>query len=116
TVEMLRRFIQKACRRRRAHAGVVVVGVPTEATVVERRALEEACRFAGARHAHLIERPMAAAIGAGLPVAEGAGSLVVDIGGGTTEAALISLGEIVAWQSIRVGGDDLDQAIVKHLK
>jgi rod shape-determining protein MreB and related proteins len=113
--EMLRRFIQKACRSRRAHPRIVVVGVPSGATGVEKRAVEEACLSAGARHAYLIEEPLAAAIGAGLPVAEAAGSLVVDIGGGTSEVALISLGEIVAWQSIRVGGDELDEAIIKHL-
>ena len=114
--EMLRRFFRKVYRSRRARPRVVVVGVPSGATGVERRAAAEACLSAGARRAYLIEEPLAAAIGAGLPVAELAGSLVVDIGGGTSEIAVISLGEIVAWQSIRVGGDELDEAIIKHLK
>jgi rod shape-determining protein MreB and related proteins len=94
----------------------MVVGVPIGATWVERRAVEEVCRFAGASEAHLIEEPMVAAIGAGLPVHAPVGSLVVDIGGGITEVALISLGEVVAWRSIPVGGDDFDEAIIKHVK
>jgi rod shape-determining protein MreB and related proteins len=114
-VEMLRRFKRSVCRSRRAHPRMVV-GVPSGATDVGRRAVHEACLSAGASEANLIEGPMAAAIGAGLPVAEAVGSLVVDIGGGITEVALISLREIVAWRSIPVGGDDLDAAIVKHLR
>jgi rod shape-determining protein MreB len=94
----------------------MVMGVPRDATSVEKRAAKEACLSAGARHAFLLKAPMAAAIGAGLPVDQAAGSLVVDIGGGTCEAALISLGEIVVSRSIRVGGDDFDEAITKHLK
>jgi rod shape-determining protein MreB len=94
----------------------VVVCVPSGVTGVEKRAVEEACLSAGARQAYLIEEPMAAAIGAGLPVAEPTGSMVVDIGGGTTEVAVISLGGIVVSQSIRVGGDELDEAIVAHCK
>jgi rod shape-determining protein MreB and related proteins len=116
TEEMLRRFIRAVYRSRRAHPRTVVVGVPHGATGVEKRAAEEACSSAGARHTRLIEEPLAAAIGAGLPVADLAASLVVDIGGGTSEAAVISLGEIVASQSIRVGGDELDEAIVRHLR
>ena len=85
-------------------------------TGVEKRAVEEACLSAGARKAYLIEEPMAAAIGAGLPVAEPTGSLIVDIGGGTTEVAVISLGGIVVSQSIRIGGDELDEALVGHCK
>jgi rod shape-determining protein MreB and related proteins len=116
TEEMLRRFIRKVYGSRRAHPRRVVVGVPSGATGVEKRAVEEACLSAGVRHADLIEEPIAAAIGAGLPVGDAVGSLVVDIGGGTSEAAVISLGGIVVSQSIRVGGDELDQAIVKHLR
>jgi len=114
--EMLWRFFRKIYRSRGARPRVVVMGVPRGATSVERRAAEEACLSAGARRAYLIEEPLAAAIGAGLPVAELTGSLVMDIGGGTSEIAVISLGEIVAWQSIRIGGDELDRAIVKHLR
>jgi rod shape-determining protein MreB len=115
-VEMLQRFIRKACRRRRVHPHLLVAGVPTGATSVERRAVQEACLAAGVRDTRLIEEPMAAAIGAGLPVADPAGSLVVDFGGGTTEVALISLGEMVVWQSIRHGAEQLDEAIVRYLK
>jgi rod shape-determining protein MreB len=114
--EMLRRFFRKAFRSRRARPRAVVLGVPSGATKLEKQAAEEVCLAAGARRAYLIEEPLAAAIGAGLPVAELTGSLVVDIGGGTSEAAVISLGEIVTWGSIRVGGNELDEAIVKHLK
>jgi len=113
--EMLARFRRKACRRRRAHPRMVVA-VPSGATGVARRAVQEACRSAGAGEVHLIEEPMAAAIGAGLPVAQAVGSLIVDIGGGTTEVALISLGEIVASRSLPVGGDEFDVSIVKHLR
>jgi rod shape-determining protein MreB len=114
--EMLRRFYRKVLRCRRARPRAVVVGVPSGATKLEKRAAEEVCMAAGARRAYLIEEPLAAAIGAGPPVAELTGSLVVDIGGGTSEAAVISLGEIVTCGSIRVGGGELDEAIVKHLK
>src|SRR5437870_6364565 len=93
----------------------VVLCVPSGITKVEREAVEEATMAAGARSVSLIEEPLAAAIGAGLPVAEPQGSMIVDIGGGTTEVAVLSLGEIVAWQSIRVGGYELDEAIVRHL-
>lgn len=114
-VEMLHRFSRSVCRSRRVHPRMVV-GVPSGATGLARRTLHEACLSAGASGAHLIEAPVAAAIGAGLPVAEAVGSLVVDVGGGVTEVALISLREIVAWRSIPVGGDDFDAAIIKHLK
>jgi rod shape-determining protein MreB and related proteins len=93
-----------------------VVCVPSGVTGVEKRAVEEACLGAGAREAYLIEEPMAAAIGSGLPVSEPTGSLIVDIGGGTTEVAVISLGDIVVSQSIRVGGDEMDDAIVNFCK
>jgi rod shape-determining protein MreB len=94
----------------------VVVCVPSGVTGVEKRAVEEACLSAGARQAYLIEEPMAAAIGAGLPVGEPTGNMVVDIGGGTSEVAVISLGGIVVSQSIRIGGDELDEAIINYVK
>ena len=115
TEEMLRHFIQKVHQNRWAHPRVVVC-VPSGVTGVEKRAVEEACLSAGARQAYLIEEPMAAAIGAGLPVGEPTGNMVVDIGGGTTEVAVISLGGIVVSQSIRVGGDELDEAIINYVK
>lgn len=115
TEEMLRHFIQKVHQNRFAHPRVVVC-VPSGVTGVEKRAVEEACLSAGARAAYLIEEPMAAAIGAGLPVAEPTGSMVVDIGGGTSEVAVISLGGIVVSQSIRIGGDELDEAIINYSK
>ena len=115
TEEMLRHFIQKVHQSRFAHPRVVVC-VPSGVTGVEKRAVEEACLSAGARQAYLIEEPMAAAIGAGLPVGEPTGSMVVDIGGGTSEVAVISLGGIVVSQSIRVAGDELDEAIINYAK
>jgi rod shape-determining protein MreB and related proteins len=115
TEEMLRHFIHKVHQNRWAHPRVVVC-VPSGVTGVEKRAVEEATLSAGAREAYLIEEPMAAAIGAGLPVSDPTGSMVVDIGGGTTEVAVISLGGIVVSQSIRVGGDELDEAIVKYVQ
>ena len=115
TEQMLRHFIQQVHPNRFAHPRVVVC-VPSGVTGVEKRAVEEACLAAGARQAYLIEEPMAAAIGAGLPVGEPTGSMVVDVGGGTTEVAVISLGGIVVSQSIRVGGDELDEAIVNYCK
>ena len=115
TEQMLRHFIQKVHQHRFAHPRVVVC-VPSGVTGVEKRAVEEATLSAGARQAYLIEEPMAAAIGAGLPVAEPTGNMIVDIGGGTTEVAVISLGGIVVSQSLRVGGDEMDDAIVTHIK
>ena len=115
TEEMLRHFIQKVHQSRFAHPRVVVC-VPSGVTGVEKRAVEEACLSAGARTAYLIEEPMAAAIGAGLPVGEPTGSMIVDIGGGTSEVAVISLGGIVVSQSIRIGGDELDEAIINYAK
>ena len=115
TEQMLRHFIQKVHQNRWAHPRVVVC-VPSGVTGVEKRAVEEATLSAGARQAYLIEEPMAAAIGAGLPVAEPTGNMIVDIGGGTTEVAVISLGGIVVSQSVRVGGDELDEAIVNYVK
>jgi rod shape-determining protein MreB len=115
TEQMLRHFIQKVHQHRFAHPRVVVC-VPSGVTGVEKRAVEEATLSAGAREAHLIEEPMAAAIGAGLPVSEPTGNMIVDIGGGTTEVAVISLGGIVVSQSLRVGGDEMDEAIIGHVK
>jgi len=115
TEQMLRHFIQKVHQHRFAHPRVVVC-VPSGVTGVEKRAVEEATLSAGARQAYLIEEPMAAAIGAGLPIAEPAGNMIVDIGGGTSEVAVISLGGIVVSQSLRVGGDEMDDAIINHVK
>jgi rod shape-determining protein MreB len=115
TESMLRYFIKRANHSRFTHPRVVVC-VPSGVTGVEKRAVEEACLGAGAREAYLIEEPMAAAIGSGLPVSEPTGSLIVDIGGGTTEVAVISLGDIVVSQSVRVGGDEMDEAILNFCK
>jgi rod shape-determining protein MreB len=115
TEQMLRHFIQKVHQHRFAHPRVVVC-VPSGVTGVEKRAVEEATRNAGARDAFLIEEPMAAAIGAGLPVSEPTGNMIVDVGGGTTEVAVISLGGIVVSVSLRVGGDEMDEAIISHVK
>ena len=115
TEEMLRHFIQKVHQSRFAHPRVVVC-VPSGVTGVEKRAVEEACLSAGARQAYLIEEPMAAAIGSGLPIGEPTGSMIVDIGGGTSEVAVISLGGIVVARSIRIGGDELDEAIINYAK
>jgi rod shape-determining protein MreB and related proteins len=112
TERMLRYFIQKVHRRRRLAKPRVVVAVPSGITGVEQSAVKEAGHQAGARRVYIIEEPMAAAIGAGLPVNEPTGNMVVDIGGGTTEVAVISLGGIVTSRSIRVAGDELDQAII----
>ncbi len=112
TERMLRYFIQKVHRRSHLAKPRIVVAVPSGITGVEQSAVKEAGHQAGARRVYIIEEPMAAAIGAGLPVNEPTGNMVVDIGGGTTEVAVISLGGIVTSQSIRVGGDELDQAII----
>lgn len=115
TEKMLRYFIQKVHKRRWARPRIVIC-VPSGITPVERRAVEEAAYHAGARRAYTIEEPMAAAIGVGLPIHEPAGSMVVDVGGGTTEVAVISLGGMVVSRSIRVGGDELDEAIIDWVK
>ena len=112
TERMLRYFIQKVHRRSHMAKPRLVVAVPSGITGVEQSAVKEAGYQAGARKVYIVEEPMAAAIGAGLPVHEPTGNMVVDIGGGTTEVAVISLGGIVTSQSIRVGGDELDQAII----
>ncbi|HEY3681671.1 MAG TPA: rod shape-determining protein [Streptosporangiaceae bacterium] len=116
TERMLRYFIQKIHKRRHFAKPRIIVAVPSGITGVEQRAVKEAGYQAGARRVYIIEEPMAAAIGSGLPVHEPTGNMVVDIGGGTTEVAVISLGGIVTSQSIRVGGDELDQAIITHAK
>ncbi len=116
TQAMLKYFIAKASSRRGLLRPRVVVSVPVGVTGVERRAVVDATLSAGAREAHVIEEPKAAAIGAGLPIEEPAGNMVVDIGGGTTEVAIISLGGIVTARSIRVAGDEMDEAIVNYVK
>ena len=116
TQAMLKYFIRKAMNTKSFVRPRVVVGVPSGVTEVEKRAVIDAAQQAGAREAYLIEEPMAAAIGAGLPVEEATGSMVVDIGGGTTEIAVISLGGIVTSCSIRIGGDEMDSSIIQYIK
>ncbi len=116
TERMLRYFIHKVHKRRHLAKPRLVVCVPSGITGVERRAVEDAGAAAGARKVFIIEEPMAAAIGAGLPVHEPTGNMVVDIGGGTTEVAVISLGGIVTAMSIRIGGDELDNSIIQYVK
>jgi rod shape-determining protein MreB and related proteins len=116
TERMLRYFIQKVHKRRHLAKPRIVVCVPSGITGVEQRAVKDAGYAAGARKVYIIEEPMAAAIGSGLPVHEPTGNMVVDVGGGTTEVAVISLGGIVTAQSIRVGGDELDNAIIQYVK
>lgn len=114
--EMIKEFIRKVHNRRGFHSPLIVVCVPSGSTAVERRAIQESAESAGARKVYLIEEPMAAAIGAGLPVTEPTGSMVVDIGGGTTEVAVLSLGGIVYSRSVRVGGDKMDEAIIGYIR
>ncbi|MBQ7903492.1 MAG: rod shape-determining protein [Oscillospiraceae bacterium] len=116
TAAMLRIFIKKACGPSLVFKPTVVICIPSGVTEVERRAVREASINAGAGQVMIIEEPMAAAIGAGLPVQEPAGSMVVDIGGGTSEVAVISLNGIVASRSVRTGGDEFDQAIIAYIK
>ena len=116
TTSMLQEFIMKAKKGRRFFKTRVIICIPSGVTAVERRAVREAAQNAGAKRVSIIEEPMAAAIGAGLPVAEPTGSMIVDIGGGTTDVAVISLGGVVTSQSIRVGGDKMDDAIVNYVK
>lgn len=116
TEAMLRYFITKAHNRRTMVKPRIVICVPNGITEVEKRAVRESAESAGAREVYLIEEPMAAAIGADLPVAEASGNMIVDIGGGTTEVAVISLAGIVYSRSIRVGGDKMDEAIIQHIK
>jgi len=114
--EMIKHFIRKVHNRRSFISPIIVICVPSGATPVERRAIQESAEAAGARRAYLIEEPVAAAIGAGLPITEPRASMVVDIGGGTTEVAILSLGGIVYANSVRVGGDKIDRAIVEFIK
>lgn len=116
TAVMLKHFIKKAVKSGTFSKPRVVVCIPSGVTEVERRAVEDAARQAGAKDVELIEEPMAAAIGAGLPVSEPTGSMVVDIGGGTSEVAVISLGDIVAACSVRVAGDKFDESIISYIK
>jgi rod shape-determining protein MreB len=113
---MIKHFISKVHNRRSFAHPQIVVCVPSGSTAVERRAIQESAESAGARKVWLIEEPMAAAIGAGLPVTEPTGSMVVDIGGGTTEVAVLSLGGIVYPRSVRVGGDKMDEAIIAYIR
>jgi rod shape-determining protein MreB len=114
--EMIKYFIRKVHNRRSFVSPQIVICIPRGATAVERRAIQESAEGAGARRVFLIEEPMAAAIGAGLPVTEPTGSMVVDIGGGTTEVAVLSLGGIVYGNSVRVGGDKMDEAIINYIR
>ncbi len=114
--EMIKHFIRKVHNRRSFASPMIVVCVPSGSTAVERRAIQESAESAGARRVYLIEEPMAAAIGAGLPVTEPTGSMVVDIGGGTTEVAVLALGGIVYSRSVRVGGDKMDEAIIAYIR
>ena len=114
--EMIKYFIRKVHNRRTFTSPMVIVCVPSGSTAVERRAIQESAEAAGARKVWLIEEPMAAAIGANLPVTEPTGSMVVDIGGGTTEVAVLSLGGIVYARSVRVGGDKMDAAIISYIR
>jgi rod shape-determining protein MreB len=114
--EMIKHFIRKVHNRRSFASPQVIICVPSGSTAVERRAIQESAESAGARRVFLIEEPMAAAIGAGLPVTEPTGSMVVDVGGGTTEVAVLSLGGIVYARSVRVGGDKMDEAIISYIR
>jgi len=114
--EMIKHFIRKVHNRRSFISPTIVICVPSGATPVERRAIQESAEAAGARRAYLIEEPVAAAIGAGLPISEAKASMIVDIGGGTTEVAILSLGGIVYANSVRVGGDKIDRSIIEFMK
>ncbi len=114
--EMIKHFIRKVHNRRSFASPQIIVCVPSGSTAVERRAIQESAESAGGRRVFLIEEPMAAAIGAGLPVTEPTGSMVVDIGGGTTEVGVLSLGGIVYSRSVRVGGDKMDEAIIGYIR
>lgn len=116
TEAMLKYFIDKVNGHRRLVGPRVVISVPSGITAVEKRAVFESAKRAGARRTYLLEEPMAAAIGAGLPFVEATGSMIVDIGGGTTEVAILSLGDIATCESVRVAGDDMDEAIINHMK
>jgi rod shape-determining protein MreB len=114
--EMIKYFIHRVHNRRSFTGPLIIICVPSGSTPVERRAIQESAENAGAREVFLIEEPMAAAVGAGLPVTEPTGSMIVDIGGGTTEVAVLSLGGIVYARSVRVGGDKMDEAIISYIR
>ncbi|MDP8231780.1 MAG: rod shape-determining protein [Candidatus Zophobacter franzmannii] len=116
TESMIRYFVRKVHNSRRMSRPRMIIGIPSGITEVERRAVRESAERAGAREVYLITEPMAAAIGAGLPIQEPTGNMVVDVGGGTTEVAVISLGGIVVFKSVRIAGDELDNAIIQHIK
>jgi len=116
TEAMLRYFIKKIHNRRKMVRPRIIIAVPSDITEVEKRAVKDSATHAGAREVFLIEEPMAAAIGVGLPVQEPAGNMIVDIGGGTTEVALISLAGIVFSRTVRVGGDEMDECIIQYMK
>src|SRR6266478_1135387 len=116
TAAMLRYFIRAAHNRSTLVKPRIIIGIPSGITEVERRAVRETAKSAGAREVYLIEQPMAAAIGAGLPITEPSGNMIVDIGGGTSDVAVISLAGIVYAKSVRVGGDKMDEAIIQHIK
>ncbi len=116
TAAMLRYFISAAHNRKALVRPRIIIGIPSGITEVEKRAVREAAESAGAREVYLIEQPMAAAIGAGLPITEPSGNMIVDIGGGTSDVAVISLAGIVYAKSVRIGGDKLDEAIIQHIK
>ena len=116
TEAMLSYFIRKVSGRGRVIGPRVVIAVPSGITAVEKRAVLESAERAGARRVYLVEEPMAAGIGAGLPIPEPTASMIVDIGGGTTEVAIMSLGDIATCESIRVAGDDLDESIINYMK
>ena len=114
--EMIKHFIRKVHNRRSFAAPQIIICVPSGSTPVERRAIQDAAESAGGRRVYLIEEPMAAAIGAGMPVTEPTGSMIVDIGGGTTEVAVLSLGGIVYATSVRAGGDKMDESIINYIR
>ena len=116
TEAMLRYFIRKVHSRRTLMRPRIVICIPNGSTAVEKRAVKESAESAGAREVYLMEEPMAAAIGAGLPVTEPIGNMIVDIGGGTTEVAVISLAGIVFSSSVRSGGDKMDEAIIQYVR
>src|SRR3989337_1713175 len=116
TEQMIRAFIVKIHNRKALVRPRIIIGVPSGITQVEKRAIRDSAEQAGAREVYLIEEPMAAAIGAGMPIEEPSGNMIVDIGGGTTEVAVISLSGIVYCKSVRVGGDEMDEAIISYIK
>lgn len=116
TEKMLEHFIKKACGKRKISTPRVIMCVPCEATEVERRAVEDAARNAGAKKVFLVEEPLAAAIGAGLDITRASGHMVIDIGGGTTDIAVISLGGMVVRESIKIAGDNFDEAIIRYIR